>query len=214
MAINTVTDVAPYPSPSMEYEALEKDIEVNGQTVWAIVDGFKAFTLLASQYLLDEKIGDKGPEGIAVVRPDAWYSQEAWLRVFKKIGAEVGDSVLYQIGLSIPRNAKFPPWVMDVHSAIKSIDVAYHMNHRKAGQEMFDPSTGKLLEGIGHYGYEGVANARKVISICANPYPCAFDRGIVTTMARRFAPMAQVVHDDARPCRKKGDDSCTYVVTW
>ncbi len=147
----------------MEYEAFEKGIEVNGQTVWAIVDGFKAFTLLASQYLLEEKIGERGETGVAVVRPDGWYSQEAWLRVFKKIGTSVGDSVLFQIGASIPRNAKFPPWVTDVHSAIKSIDIAYHMNHRKGGEDMFDPTAGKMLEGIGHYGYEGVAGKNKIV---------------------------------------------------
>jgi hypothetical protein len=198
----------------VEYEAFEKGIEVNGQTVWAIVDGFRAFSMMASEFLLAEKIGEKGQNGVAVVRPDAWYSQEAWLRVFKKIGTSVGEAVLFQIGLSIPRNAKFPPWVIDVHSAVKSIDIAYHMNHRKQGKEMFDPADGTMLEGIGHYGYEGAADGRHIISVCKNPYPCSFDRGIITTMAQKFAPIAQVVHDDSKPCRRKGADNCTYIVTW
>mgnify|MGYP001564727922 CR=1 FL=1 len=53
----------------MEYTPFEKGIEVNGQTVWAIVDGFKAFTLMASQYLLEEKIGESGGvQGLAGLR--------------------------------------------------------------------------------------------------------------------------------------------------
>jgi len=198
----------------MEYVAFESGIEVNGQTVWAIVDGFRAFKVMASQLLLDEKIGERGPNKVVVVRPDGWYPQEAWLRVFREIGTRVGEAVLYQIGTVIPRNAKFPPWVQDVHSAVKSIDIAYHMNHRKGGKEMFDPATGKMLEGIGHYGYEGDPKEKRLVSVCRNPYPCMFDWGIITTMARRFAPVAQVVHDDSKPCRRGGADNCTYVVTW
>lgn len=198
----------------MEYQPFESGIEVNGQTVFAIVDGFKAFTLVASEYLLAEGIGEKQSDGVAKIEPSAWYSQAAWLRAFKRIGDSVGDSVLYQIGLAIPRNAKFPPWVTDVHSGIKSVDVAYHMNHRKAGKEMFNPATGEMLEGIGHYGYEPVAGKKEIISVCQNPYPCRFDKGILTAMAQRFEVRARVEHDDQKPCRKKGADSCTYRVEW
>lgn len=198
----------------MEYVAFEQGIEVNGQTVWSIVDGFKAFRLMASGFLLKENIGVKGPEDVVQIDPTAWYSQEAWLRVFKSIGNSVGDAVLFQIGSAIPRNAKFPPWVNDVHTAIRSIDIAYHMNHRKAGFEMFDPATGAMLEGIGHYGYQGVAGINEILCVCANPYPCAFDRGILTTMAQLFSAQAVVTHDDRAPCRKKGADECTYHVRW
>jgi hypothetical protein len=50
--------------------------------------------------------------------------------------------------------------------------------------------------------------------VCDNPYPCAFDRGIITAMAQGFELQAKVVHDDAKPCRKQGAESCTYIASW
>lgn len=199
----------------MQYRAIEPGIEVNGQTVWAIVDGFGAFSMMGSRYLLNEGIGEKGPDGIVRVQPERWYGQEAWLRAFEKIGTEMGDSALHLIGLKIPANAIFPPWVVDVDSAVKSVDVAYHLNHRKRGEVMFDTNSGAMLEGIGHYGYARPdPKVNRIVSVCDNPYPCAFDMGILTTMARKFARLARVEHQPGAPCRKSGADSCTYEVTW
>jgi hypothetical protein len=77
---------------------------------------------------------------------------------------------------------------------------------------MFSLETGAMLEGIGHYGY--APGEREIISVCNTPYPCDLDRGILTAMARAYEPNCRVAHDDSRPCRKRGADSCTYVVTW
>lgn len=198
----------------MQFVPFEAGIEVNGQTVYAIVDGMGEFRQLASKYLLSEGIGARGPAGIARVDPDGWYPQAAWLAAFKKIARDIGDPVLFRIGLAIPKNAKFPPWVKDVESAIRSIDIAYHMNHRKGGVELFDQVTGKIGEGIGHYGCERIDGRNMIVSVCNNPYPCHFDRGIITAMAQRFQVSAKVVHDDAAQCRKNGGESCTYIVTW
>jgi hypothetical protein len=198
----------------MQFVPFEPGVEVNGQTVWAVVDGFKHFQQLASKFLLAEGIGSNGPGGIVQIDPAAWYAQAAWLKAFEKIAKKIGDPVLYRVGRVIPKNAKFPPWVVDVESAVRSIDIAYHMNHRKNGVEMFDPATGALTEGIGHYGCERIPERNLIICVCKNPYPCAFDRGIITTMAQRFSVSAKVTHDDGAPCRKNGAESCTYLVTW
>jgi hypothetical protein len=198
----------------MQYKAFEPGIEVNGQTVYAIVDGFHVSKKLPSQILLAEGIGTADASGIVQVDPAAWYSQEAWLRAFERIAKEVGAPNLLAIGLKIPENAKFPPTIIDIKSAIASIDVAYHLNHRKQGRVMFDEPSGTMLEGIGHYGYEPVVGKRAIISRCENPYPCDFDRGILTAMARRFEKAAVVQHDDTEPCRQRGAESCTYLVTW
>lgn len=197
----------------MEYVAFEPGIEVNGQTVYTVVDGFGSFRRLAENMLLEEGIGNRSPEGAYRIDLGGWYPQEAWLRAFRRIGADVGQSVLYDIGLKIPANAKFPEWVIDVPSAVRSIDIAYHMNHRKRGQVMFDPATGTMLEGIGHYGFDHKPGTRVVTSTCQNPYPCSFDHGIVTAMARRFDPRSVVKHLEGS-CRRKGGMSCTYVVTF
>jgi hypothetical protein len=198
----------------MEYRAIEPGIEVNGQTVFSVVDGFGAFTRMGSRYLLDEGIGEPEPDGSVRVERERWYSQEAWLRAFERIGKELGGSALHLIGLKIPANAIFPPWVVDIDSALRSIDVAYHLNHRKQGQVMFDVAAGTMLEGIGHYGFSRDPAAKRILCGCDNPYPCDFDAGIVASMARRFVEHARVEHDPAEPCRKRGADRCTYVVSW
>lgn len=197
----------------MQFKIFEKGIDVNGPTVYSIVDGFSLFKSLPSKYLLNVGIGEEGQDGIVKIDPEKWYSQESWLKAFENIANSVGHSTLYKIGLKIPENAIFPPWVQDINSAIQSIDIAYHMNHRKHGKPMFNTDTGEMQEGIGHYGYEKVSD-RKIVSVCNNPYPCDFDRGIITAMADKFEKKSLVIHDDSKPCRKKGADSCTYEITW
>ncbi|MGH7143810.1 MAG: hypothetical protein ACREJ2_06680 [Planctomycetota bacterium] len=191
----------------MEYKAFEAGIEVNGQTVYAIVDGFGIVKSLAKTHLRLAGL----PEDIDRT---AWYSQEQWLAAFKGIAKLYGNDTLFGIGLKIPVNAIFPPWVRDIHTAIQSIDIAYHMNHRKAGQVMFDPDSKQMLEGIGHYGYQPMAGENRILAECRNPYPCSFDRGILACMATKFAPQAKVTHDSIKPCRNKGGEACTYIVTW
>jgi hypothetical protein len=198
----------------MQYVPFEEGIEVNGQTVVAVIEGFALFKKIPSDILIGVGIGKRGPGGMVEIRPGEWFSQRAWLEGFEAIGNAVGTGALYGIGLKIPECAEFPPWVNDVHSAVRSIDIAYHLNHRKRGHAMFDATTGEMLEGIGHYGYMPVAGENRILSICQNPYPCDFDSGIITAMARRFAPDASVEHVESETCRKTGADKCTYLVTW
>lgn len=198
----------------MEFKSFEEGIEVNGRTVYTIVAGFRVVKSLPSKILLENGIGNKTEDGKVEIEASAWYPQQSWLDAFKVIAKKMGDSVLYQIGLKIPENADFPDWVQDIESAIKSIDIAYHMNHRKNGTIMFNTENGEILEGIGHYGFEKVDGENKIISVCDNPYPCDFDKGIITFMARKFQPKALVKHDESISCRKKGDESCAYTITW
>jgi hypothetical protein len=198
----------------MQFVPFEAGIEVNGQAVYSLVEGFTMFKKIPSDILLSLGVGRPGLDGLVMLREGEWVSQAVWLRAFEQIGVAVGLGALYAIGLKIPECAGFPPRVDDVHTALRSIDVAYHLNHRKAGRVMFDASTGAMLEGIGHYGYEPVPGERRVFTTCTSPYPCDFDKGVVTAMARRFAPKAWVDHHQPTMCRMLGGDRCTYVVEW
>ena len=148
-------------------------------------------------YQILEKNGIKDP------KPGMWFSQQAWLNAFKSIVEEVGESTLLQIGISIPKNAKFPPGIDSLLKALGSIDQAYHMNHRGGD--------------IGHYKMELIGEKSAKI-ICKNPYPCSFDKGIITSFIQLFKPEgsslpAKLAHDD-KECRKKGAHTCTYIVSW
>ena len=70
---------------------------------------------------------------------------------------------------------------------------------------------------IGRYKFESLgSNSAKII--CNNPYPCDFDMGIISAMARRFLPSTStgvtVEHLESSKCRKTGNDNCSYIVKW
>ncbi len=192
-----------------EFQIFEPGIEVNGETVYAIVDGM--------EIIKNEALTILSKHGIDNPQPGQWYSQDAWLRAFKTISESIGRKTLYAIGRKIPENANFPPEIDDIFKALSSIDLAYHMNHRRKGKVMFNPQTGEMIEGIGHYGFEKTTD-RSIKMVCENPYPCDFDRGIITTMAHKFKPQSggfpSVIHLDDEPCRRNSDHSCTYLVDW
>lgn len=192
-----------------QFKAFAAGVEVNGETVFSVVDGMGAFKAMALSVLAQN--------GIAQPQAGQWYSQQAWLDSFRAISEKVGPGTLFLIGRKIPENAQFPPGIDSIEKALQAIDVAYHMNHRLSGEQLFDPQTGVMKEGIGHYKYAQLERKKARIT-CNNPYPCDFDKGIIDAMAKRFKPSASVLvkvsHDDSAPCRKKGADSCTYSVEW
>ena len=192
-----------------QFIALNTDVEVNGQTVLSIVDGLGAVKSTALKILADNGLEDP--------KPDNWYSQQKWLNAFKAIAEKIGQNTLTVIGKKIPENAQFPPEIDDIHKALGAIDVAYHMNHRLNGEVLFNPATGEMKEGIGHYTYEKIDEKKAKIT-CDNPYPCAFDLGIIQAMAERFkpedSPYIEVRHDKEGGCRKENGDTCTYFINW
>jgi hypothetical protein len=198
------------PAPDSVQEAF---IEVHGGSIGAIIDCFKFFPGIAIRYLLKYGICTAGPNNEPVVDRQAWHPQRSWLAAHKAIANEVGAEASFNIGVAVPKNASWPPDVKDVDAAIASIDIAYHLNHRKDGVVMYDPATATMLEGIGHYGYARDPDEQKIVSVCDNPYPCDFDQGLLLGMASRFSSRARVVHVEGS-CRKHGDPSCTYIITW
>ena len=196
----------------MQFKAFEPGIENSGESVRAIVAGFNKFPSIALKYLV--KYGFLEPnQKIDDLDITLWYPEEAFLQAFEAITNEVGANSLYGVGRQIPETAIFPP-MEGVIMALDSIDIAYHMNHRKNGKVMFDPQTGTMLEGIGHFHNKPVANENRSVMVCETPYPCDFERGLISAIARKFEPGATTAHDPNAPCRKNGADTCTYVIWW
>jgi len=176
------------------FVASSLNVEVNGETIYSVIDGMGVFKSTAIKIL--------GDNGITDPKPGQWYKQQSWLDAFKSISEKVGNSTLNAIGQKIPENAQFPPEINDVHKALSAIDVAYHMNHRNGE--------------IGNYNYEK-AGDRSAKIVCTNPYPDEFDKGIIAQMAKKFAPAGANVSvklDEGSPIRGNGADSTTFVVTW
>src|SRR5262245_37821570 len=197
----------------MQFKPFETGIEVSGESVGAIIDGFRKFPTIAQKYLIKHGF-IKPTQNVSDVDRTHWYPQESWLFAFEAIAAEVGVNSLYGVGRLIPENSTFPPHLTDVPSALGSLDIAYHMNHRKQGNVMFDAQTGMMQEGIGHMIATPVDGEQRMVVVCETPYTCDFERGVVSGLAARFDPNSKCAHDTNAPCRKKGASSCTYVVWW
>ncbi|HLO68763.1 MAG TPA: hypothetical protein VK188_17185 [Holophaga sp.] len=176
------------------FEAASAAVEVNGETVLAVVAGMSFGTTRALRVLASH--------GIPEPRPGQWYRQQAWLDAFREIAATLGPSTLFSIGQKIPENATFPPGIDGIHKALAAIDAAYRMNHRGGP--------------IGSYRYQA-DGPRQALLVCDNPYPSDFDRGIIAAVAERYKPAGTRVRvelDPERPTRKTGGDSCTFRVSW
>jgi hypothetical protein len=184
-----------------------------GANMNAIMGGFGSFTLIASKLLLSEGIGTPDASMIAQFEPSAWYPTDRILRVFDHIQAEFGDFTLRQVGLQVLKVAPLPPQIVDLTSAYEMLDAAAHMNHGRNGVPLFDPATGVMQEGIGHYKWIHTKGTNKGTIESTTIYPCPFDEGLVTGAAQRFKPAAIITHDKAS-CRNRGGDRCLYHVSW
>jgi hypothetical protein len=192
-----------------------KQYQVLGLNLQAIMGGFGSFTLIASKFLLEEGIGTPDDTMMVQFEPNTWYPLDRFLGVFDRINAEFGNFTLRQVGLHVIKvaTAQLPPHITDLVSLLASQDAVYHMNHAKNGQAMFNPQTGQIMEGIGHFRHTVGPGPNKVSVETDNPYPCAFDEGLLTGIALRFKPKSMVAHDKAS-CRSRGGKSCTYHITW
>lgn len=169
-------------------------VEVNGETVLTTVNSFPEFMRTIALQILERN-------GISDPQPGQWYSQKAWLDSFKEISEQFGSNTLFEIGKAIPANAQFPPEIDTVDKALGAIDIAYNMNHRNGD--------------IGFYKLMGHDKIKQEIKMyCKNPYPCDFDRGIITAMARKFIPGATVLLQKDRKSRKEGAEESWYVLNY
>lgn len=189
-------------------------IDVNSNAIKVALSGFDLFPSLMKKILLAHGILEPDATGQLVVPEDRWFPLETWLSVFETIRREVGPNALAQLGTRILKNPRFPAGINDVDSALQSIDTAYHLSHRKSGIVMLDLSSGRMVEGIGHYRFHRPSSASKHVELVSDtPYPCEVDLAIVTAVARRFARLATVLHAD-RGCRRTGGVVCSYEVSW
>ena len=177
-----------------QFEAFSSRVEVLGEVVLSLVNVMGAFKSISRDALRKN--------GIVDPQPDKWYPQQAWLDSFKVIADKVGPNTLYQVGRQVPQQYNFPPGINSIESAMSDLDEAYRMSHR--GGE------------VGHYRFR-ILGLNVGQMTCDNPYPCDFDRGIISALAERFEPpgaLVDVRHQEDAPCKKQGADSCTYTISW
>jgi hypothetical protein len=180
-----------------QYEPFEASVEARGRVIVAIeegIDNFRDAHRETVQAVLSSKDIDDP-------NPDDWYAQAAELDALETIAEEFDPHVLDRLGERIPAVARWPSGVSGVAEGLRSIDDAYHRNHRGGD--------------IGHYRFERVEDGLGRVE-CRNPYPCPFDRGLIRAVAKEYSPVESFVFVEERgdACRRRGDDRCTYTVHW
>ncbi len=183
-----------------EFRCYDPGVEVVGEVIAAFMAGFPTGTDKIGLAILEK-------HGITDPRKGEWYPLQPFLNAMKEISDRLGPHVLERIGEQIAVNAMLPPDLDTLEKCLASIDVAYHMNHRGGEIGKYDYT---------YLGVEGGLNRARLT--CPNCYPCAFDQGVIEGFAERFKPKTSagvtVRHDDSMPCRRNGEESCTYLVSW
>lgn len=175
-------------------------VEVNGPVVCQSVAGLREHSEEA------EAQGREilGQHGIVNPEPEGWYSLRDWLRALDEIGETLGEDALTRLGRKVPEGVEWPPNVDSASKGFATVNEAYQLNHR--GGE------------IGSYEFVETDERERTV-VCANPYPCSFDEGIIQGTLRAFGrgfsytPMV-LVHETSDHCRAEGGEQCEYRVVW
>ena len=180
----------------MHNRVIPPDVQVLGQSIMAMIGGMELLKSRAMKILAEN--------GIPELQPQGWYPMRNALTAIKSIEEKIGPVTMRAVGRKVPEHAKFPPEITTIEQALRSLNVAYQMNHR-----------GQQAGNIGGYHFDRAGHGGRMV--CDNPYPCNFDHGIIEALCERFRPKDSVwVRVEHAPlgCRHKGGSDCTYLITW
>lgn len=162
---------------------------VNGYTILALTGGLYLLKKLATNVLKHHDIKE--------ITYNDWYPMRPWITALNELSDYLGPDIIYQFGQSVPYKALWPQDVDGVHNALRSINKAYHLNHR--GKD------------VGNYEYtELEPNAGKIT--CESPYPIYFHKGLIQSTIQKYrsnssGPVNIVISEtDA--------DDTTLIVEW
>jgi hypothetical protein len=199
----------------VQFKPFAPNIEVHGAAIELMLNGFRILPSVATGYLVKHGLASSGPNGRVEFDRNGWHSQEAWLRMFEAISDEVGSNTLFEIGRQVGVTSMLGTTTKDIYARMRSMNIGYHSAHRRDGKPMYDPATGALVDGIGHYSCTLLPGSQTIVSVCKTPYACDFDFGMIAATAAQLEARAKTIHDDRAPCRKNGvGDTCTYITTW
>lgn len=167
--------------------------EVRGRVVLSIVGVMGAFKSVAREILAANALHD--------VQPDEWYPLRSFLDCFETVAQRVGPNTVTAIGRHISATGPAPSEVHGLEEAFNVLDDAYRAEHRGGD--------------VGHYSYIATG-ARTCTIVSTTPYPPTFDEGVIQALVERFEPesLVDVRIDESSESRRRGGESCTFLVTW
>jgi hypothetical protein len=189
------------------------EVEMSGAHAQALLNKL-GFRVLASHFMLREGLGVLMPDGSTGFDPRSWYPALPFLRAAHKMSSEMGPRASFHVGLFTKERAERRRAQPDMLEALRGLDATYHRNFRRRGRPYVDEQ-GAPLPGIGRYLVEGLGPTSAAV-VATGPWPCSFDRGLVSGVVLRIAPEALVEHSPAAgdPCRAHGATRCVYRLRW
>ncbi|WP_115863764.1 hypothetical protein [Halorussus litoreus] len=181
-------------------DAVPEGAQTSGHVVEQVVEGLDGLPSDDAARGLDI-LAD---HGIETPRREVWYPLSAWIEALEDIGAALGDDALTHVGRSVPEGVEWPPDPDSAKSGFATVDDAYQLNHRGGD--------------VGYYEFVEVGEREQRV-VCANPYPCSFDEGIIEGTLRAFGyeftypPMA-FVSETGEECRAESGSQCEYRVAY
>lgn len=181
----------------MNPDIFDPDTEVSGHAMLALIECMVAKDIIP---ILEKHGIDR-----RTLHVEDWYPLQRWLNVFDDILAVQGFQStlnLVDIGRTYVNTAYLPEDIDTLEDALIAINDTYQLNHRNgyAGEMSI------IIMGPGH-----------IQVVDHTPYPEDFSYGMIYGVAQRYRPEGVrliVRHDDEQPCRKRGDDSCTFDISW
>ncbi len=182
-----------------EFRAFDQRVELSGGHLKAIIQAFPEGTQSIADNILSAK-------GLQDPQPGAWYSLQTVLDVMKDLYETFYPGMLTRMGYQVAQLVELPPHWDSVDIAFKELGVGYQMNHRggEIGSYSFDD-----------LGTEGGLRRGKMT--VKTHWPCEYELGLLQGMGDRFkrGPSEVLVRKDYNAtCRKRGGDSCTFLVSW
>ncbi len=171
-----------------EFKSKDPNVSVVGGAILAFLKS-----------LATPRIGEKylAKHGIENVQEDGWYSQQSYFNAMKEFAEIIGMPALESIGGKIPDNAVMPEF-KDLFEVIEQWTNVYMTNHRGDNTSYF-----KITD----------RSENHMVIETNNAYPCAFDRGLFRSVAKKFYPSAVIIEIGDK-CRARGDDICQYKIDW
>jgi hypothetical protein len=179
-----------------EFECPDVGITVSRGVIDSFVAAFGAYKARGEKVVARHVGAAAISEG-----PDAQFPLVNFLRAMSELQEQFGGPFMRKVGSFIFDKAVFPPGIDTITKGMELVNTAYYMNHSKEAQGR-----------IGGY-YWNATSERSGHMLLDNPYPCAFDVGIIETIARRFERVAKVEHQPGS-CRHEGGETCTLRVEW
>lgn len=169
------------------------DSTVSGGNILSMLAAMGPFRKRGEQILQENGID------IQEMTPDGWYPLPAYVASLRAIGEKMGPNTLFQIGRQIPHHVPLPPGLDTFEKVLASFGIAFDMNHR--GQQP------------GSITFE-LKNPRTASITTGTPYPCDFDRGVISGFFQHLLRLRPTVEAVAgMPCKARGGETCTYEVT-